>query len=85
MVEQRLEHREIADVLIAERCLELLHFIRHIAQAAMHIDDLMSNLPVNRVDLCFLFEIEKTEIECLLRFLLDLLDIVQTLETISAF
>ena len=45
----------------------------------------MGNLPVNRVDLRFRFEIEQTEIECLLRFLFDLLDVVQTLKTISAF
>jgi hypothetical protein len=85
MIEQRLEHGEIADVLIAERCFQLLHFVRHITQAAMHVHDLMGGLPVNRVDLRFRFEIEQTEIECLLRFLLDLLDVVQTLKTISAF
>src|SRR5262245_30250744 len=51
----------------------------------MHIDDLMGDLPVNRVDLRFGLEIQQTEIKCLLRFLSDLLDIVQTFETISAF
>ena len=67
MIEQRLEHGEIADVLIAERRFQLLHFVRHITQAAMHVDDLVRDLPVNRVDLRFRFEIEQTEIECLLR------------------
>jgi len=51
----------------------------------MHVNDLMGDLPVNRVDLRFRFEIEQTEIERLLRFLFDLLDVVQTLKTISAF
>src|SRR6516225_8442498 len=83
MIEQRLEHVEIADVLSAERRFQLLHFVRHITQAAMHVNDLMSNLPVNRVDLGFRFEVEQPEIECLLRFLFDLLNVVQTLETIS--
>jgi hypothetical protein len=36
----------------------------------MHVHDLMRDLPVNRVDLRFRFEIEQTEIERLLRFLL---------------
>src|SRR4029077_2707722 len=84
MIEQRLEYGKITDVLIAERCFQLLHFVRHITQAAMHINDLMSDLPVNRVDLRFRFEIEQPEIECLLRFLSDLLNVVQTLKTISA-
>jgi hypothetical protein len=51
----------------------------------MHVHDLLRDLPVNRVDFRFRFEIEETEIECLLRFFLDLLDVVQTFETISAF
>src|SRR5947207_6293865 len=85
MIEQRLEHGEIANVLIPEGCLQLLHFVRHITQATMHVDNLMSDLPVNRVDLRFRFKIEQTEIERLLRFFFDLLDVVQTLKTISAF
>ncbi|KAG0505221.1 MAG: hypothetical protein Udaeo_14420 [Candidatus Udaeobacter sp.] len=55
MIEQRLEHGKIADVLIGERRFQLLHFVRHITQAAMHINDLMRDLPVNRVDLRFRF------------------------------
>ena len=74
MIEQRLEHGKIADVLIAERRLQLLHFVRHITQAAMHVHDLVGDLPVNGVDLRFRFEIEQTEIECLLRVLFDLLE-----------
>ena len=70
MIEQRLEHGKIADVLIAQRCFEVLHFVGHVTQAAMHVHDLMRDLPVNGVDLRFRFEIEQTEIECLLRFLL---------------
>jgi hypothetical protein len=85
MIEQRLEHGKIADVLVAERSFHLLHFVRHVPQSAMHVDDLMGHLPVNRVDLRFRFEIEQTEIERLLRFLFDLLDVMQTLEAIPAF
>jgi hypothetical protein len=51
----------------------------------MHVHDLVSDLPVNGVDLRFRFQVEKAEIECLLRFLFDLLDIVQALETVPAF
>src|SRR4030095_5223984 len=85
MIEQRLEYGKIANVLIAQRRFELLHFVGHITQAAMHIDDLMRDLPVNRVDLRLRFEIEQTEIECLLRFLFDLLNIVEPLKAISTF
>ena len=51
----------------------------------MHVHDLLRDLPVDasRSSLCF--EIEQTEIEHLLRFLLDLLDVVQTLEAVAAF
>ena len=85
MIEQRLEHREIADVLIAEFRFELLHFLWHITQTAMHVHDLVGNLSVNRVDLRFRFQVEKAEIECLLRFFFDLLDVVQALKAIPAF
>src|SRR3954465_13202727 len=85
MIEQRLEHGEIADVLIAKRRFQLLHFVRYVTQTAMHVDDLMGDLPVNRVDLRFRFEMDLTEIERLLRLLFDLLDVVQTLKTIPAF
>ncbi len=50
----------------------------------MHVDDLLGQLPVNRVDLRFRFEIEQAEVECFLRFLLDLLDVVQTFDAIAA-
>jgi len=53
MIEQRLENREIANVLIAQRGFELLDFLRNKTQAAMHIHDLLRELPINRVDLCF--------------------------------
>ena len=51
MIEERLEHREIADVLIAERRLELFHFLWNEAQTFVHGHDLLGQLPVDRVDL----------------------------------
>ena len=53
MIEQRLENGEIANVLIAQRGFELLDFLGNKAQTAMHIHDLLRELPINRVDLCF--------------------------------
>src|SRR6266404_1095634 len=85
MIEERLEHGEITDVLIAQRSLELSYFVRHVAQTAMHVDDLLRELPVNGLDFCFRFEIEQAEVEHLLRFFLDLLDVVQALDAIAAF
>jgi hypothetical protein len=41
----------------------------------MHVHDLLRELPVNAIDLRLRFEIEVTEGEGLLRFLLDLLDV----------
>src|SRR6266481_3800294 len=67
MVEQRLEDRKIADVLIAKRSLELLYFVRQVAQTAMHGDDLLRELPIKGVDLRFRFEFEQAEVERLLR------------------
>jgi len=64
---------------------QLLHFVRHITQPAVHVTILMRDLPVNRVDLRFRFKIEQTEIECLLRLLFDLLDVVQTLKRFPRF
>ena len=84
VIEQRLEDGKVADVLIAQRGLEFLHFLGHEAQAAMHVDDLLRELPINGFDLRFGFEIEQAEIEHLLRFLLDLLDVVQALDAIAA-
>ena len=84
VIEERLEDGEIADVLIAQRGLEFLHFFRHKAQTAMHVHDLLRELPVNGLDLRFRFEIEQAEVEHLLRFFLDLLDIVQALDAVAA-
>ena len=47
VIEKRLEDGKIADVLVAERGFELLHFLGHEAQSAMHVDDLLRQLPVN--------------------------------------
>src|SRR3982074_2332499 len=41
VVEERLKDGKIADVLIAERSLEFLHFVGHVTQTAMHVDDLL--------------------------------------------
>jgi hypothetical protein len=70
--------------LIGQRRLKLLHFLGHKTQAAMHVHDLLRELPVNTVDLCFRLELEQAKGERLLRLLLDLLDVVQTLEPVPA-
>src|SRR5256714_6673031 len=84
VVEERLENGKVADVLVAERSLELFDFVRHITQSAMHVDDLLRELPVKRIDLRLRFELEMTEGECFLRLFFDLLNIVQTLHAIAA-
>src|SRR5262249_16455271 len=53
MIEQRLKDGKVADILVAQRSLELLHFVRNEPQAPVHGDDLGSQLPVNGVYLCF--------------------------------
>ena len=71
--------------MVAERRLQLLDFLGHKPQTAVHVYDLLGELPVNAIDLRFRFQIEQPERERLLRFFLDLLDVVQALETIAAF
>src|SRR4029453_8579655 len=83
VIKQRLENREVTDVLVAERSFELLYFLGHKAQVAMHIDDLLRELPANGFDLRFGFEIEQPEIEHLLRFFLDVLAVMQALDAIA--
>ena len=53
VVEQGLENREIADVLVTQCRFELLDFFRNETQAAMHVHDLLCQLPIDGVDLCF--------------------------------
>src|SRR5207237_10404195 len=84
VIEERLEDGKVADVLITQRCLQFLHFLGYKLQAAVHVRDLLGELPVNGVDFRLRFEIEQTEIERLLRFFLDLLNVVQTLDAIAA-
>src|SRR5437763_9787606 len=84
VIEERLEDGKVADVLITQRCLQFLHFLGYKLQAAVHVRDLLGKLPVNGVDFRLRFEIEQTEIERLLRFFLDLLNVVQTLNAIAA-
>src|SRR5205807_5894494 len=51
VIEERLEDGKITDVLIAERSLELFDFFRNITQSAVHVHDLLRELPIKRVDL----------------------------------
>src|SRR6266571_3480645 len=84
VIEQRLKNGKIADVLIPQRDLKLLYFLRHKAQTAMHVHDLLRELPINGLYLRFRFQIEQAEIEHLLRFFLDLLAVMQALDSIAA-
>ena len=49
----------------------------------MHIHDLLRELPVNGFDLRLGFEVEQSEIEHLLRFFLDVLAVMQALDSIA--
>ena len=84
MIEERLENGKVADVLVAQRSLEFLHFLRHETQPLVQGDDLLRQLPVNTFDLCFALQLEQTEREHLLRFFLDLLRVVQGLASVVA-
>ncbi len=50
----------------------------------MHVHDLLGELPVNGIHLRLRLEIEQAKVKRLLRFFLDLLDVVQTFEAIAA-
>ena len=79
-----MENGKIADVLIPQRDFKLFYFLRHKAQTAMHVHDLLRKLPVNGLDLRFGFQIEQPEIEHLLRFFLDLLAVMQAFYSVAA-
>ena len=82
MVEQRLEDGEVADVLIAQRDLEFLHFIRDVFHPCAELDDLLRDLPVDRLDLRLALQLQQAEVEHRLRLFLDLLRVVQRLHAI---
>src|SRR4030095_16260937 len=84
MIEERLKDGKIADVLVAEGSLKLFYLLGHKTQTAMHVHDLLGKLPVNRFDFRFGFEIEKTEVEHLLRFFLDVLAVMQALDAVAS-
>src|SRR5206468_2819120 len=84
VIEERLEDGKVADVLITQRCLQVFHFLGYKLQPAVHVRDLLGELPIEGVDLRFRFEFEQAEVERFLRFFLDLLDVVQTLNAIAA-
>src|ERR1044071_764379 len=62
----------------------MFYFLRDEAETSMHVHDLLGELPVNAVELRFRLQIEQAKIERLLRFFFDLLDVVQTFETIAS-
>src|SRR5438309_7845631 len=50
----------------------------------MHVHDLLRELPINGLYLRFRFQIEQSEIEHMLRFFLNLLAIMQALDSVAA-
>ena len=61
VIQQRLEHGEIAEVLVAEAVFELADFLRHIRLAAIALNDLLADFPVQVFDLGLVGQIEHSQ------------------------
>ena len=82
VIEQRLEHGEVAHVLIAERDLEFLHLVRDVIHPFAKLHDQMRDLPVDRLDLRLALQLQQPEVEHRLRLLLDLLRVMERLHAV---
>jgi hypothetical protein len=82
MVEERLEHRKIAKILITKRHLQLLHFFGDIVHSPKHRDNSPCDLPIDCFNAGLGPQIEQAEIEHRLRALADFVSIMEILEAI---
>ncbi len=83
MIEQRLEHREIAEVLVAQAVLELLDFFRDVSLAFEALDDLATDVPIKLFDLGLFGQIHHAEREHVLRVFLPLQRVVIRLQLVQ--
>src|ERR1022692_4190165 len=83
MIEQRLEHREIAEVLVAEAVLELADFFRDVSLAFEALDDLATDVPIKLLDLGLLRQVHHAEREHVLRVFLPLQRVVIRLQLVQ--
>ncbi|MEY5016664.1 MAG: hypothetical protein RIS92_3022 [Verrucomicrobiota bacterium] len=63
VIEKRLEHGEVADVLVAEGHFEFLHFVGDELHPFAEFDDAVGDFPKHLFDAGFAIEIEEPEVE----------------------
>ena len=83
MIQQRLEHGKIAEILVAERVFELADFLRDIGLAFETFDDFAADFPIKIFDARLVRQIHHAEREHLLRVLLAFLRVVKRLELVQ--
>jgi hypothetical protein len=83
VIEQRLEHREVADVLVGELVLEVRDVVGGSSGSRLQLRDsllhALGDLPEERLDAAFTSRSRIAELEHLLRLLLDLQEVVPAL------
>ncbi len=83
MVQEGLEDREIAEVLVAEAVLELADFLRHIGLAPVMLDHRPADVPVKTFDLRLVGQVQHPQGEHVLGVLLALEGVVVGLQLVE--
>src|SRR3989441_1129509 len=83
VVEQRLEHGKVAEVLVAEAVFELADFFGNVGLAAETFDDFLADFPVEMFDLRFVRQFQQAEREHIVRVLAAFERIVVGLELVQ--
>ena len=84
VVEEGLEDGKIAEHLVAEGNLEVLHFLRHVTHIAEKLDHLGRDAPVDSFDLRFGRKVEQPKSEHRIGLLPDLLRVMQAFQPVFA-
>ena len=82
MVEEGLENREVAKVLVAEGDFDFANFLWNVFGIAKKFHDRGGDLPINGFNLRLRAEVEQTEVEHRLGALANFLGVVQIFEAV---
>jgi hypothetical protein len=83
VIEQRLEHGEIAEVLVAQAVLQLPDLLRDVRLSLEAADHGLADLPVQRLDLGFVLQLHEAEDEHIMGILPPFGGVVKRLQLIQ--
>ena len=83
MIEQRLEHGKVAEVLVAQAVFELADFLRDVGLALEALHHVLADLPVEILDLRLVRQIQHAQREHVLRVLAAFLRVVIGLQLVQ--